>query len=252
MSPAVWGVVLSIAVFAGCLACMEAGFRFGRRRGREGEGTGPVDGAIFGLLGLLLAFSFAGATSRLDHRRQLITNEANAIGTALLRIDLLPADAQPEMRRMFREYVDARIRMQEQLFDPGAAEREMARATALQQALWTRAVAASRAAAGPDASLLLLPALNEMIDITTSRRVALYIHIPVLIQVLLVLVSLLSALLAGHAMAGGRRSRLHMVAYALVLAVTLYVVVDLDHPRSGLIRLDAADQALRSLRDSIR
>ena len=60
-------------------------------------------------LGLLIAFTFSGATSRFEARRHLLTEEANAIGTAYLRLDLLPATAQPELRRMMRAYVDARM-----------------------------------------------------------------------------------------------------------------------------------------------
>jgi len=98
-----------------------------------------------------------------------------------------------------------------------------------------------------------LPALNEMIDVTTSRTVALYTRVPSLIFGLLVAVALLSGLVAGYAMAKRQsRSWLHMVVYSLVIAITIYAVLDLDDPRSGLIRLDAADNALYQLRDSIR
>jgi hypothetical protein len=103
------------------------------------------------------------------------------------------------------------------------------------------------------AARLLLPALNEMIDVTTSRTVALHTHIPSLIFSLLMIVALLSGLVAGYAMAKRRsRSWLHMLVYALVIAITIYAVLDLDDPRSGLVRLDAADNALFELRDSIR
>jgi uncharacterized membrane protein YeaQ/YmgE (transglycosylase-associated protein family) len=99
----------------------------------------------------------------------------------------------------------------------------------------------------------LLPAINEMIDITTSRTVALYTHLPSLIVALLIIVSLLSGLVAGYSMAKRqRRSWLHMVVYGLVVAITIYTVFDLDDPRSGLIRNEAADHAMVELKDSIR
>ena len=78
-------------------------------------------------------------------------------------------------------------------------------------------------------------------------------HLPGLISALLILVTLLSGILAGHVMSKReRRSVIHMLIYAAVVAATVYAVTDLDHPRSGLIRLDAADNALIKLRDSIR
>ena len=112
---------------------------------------------------------------------------------------------------------------------------------------------ASRADPTQSATRLLLPAVNEMIDVTTSRTVALYTHLPLLIFALLISVALLSGLLAGYGMSKRRsRSWLHMLVYALAVAITIYAVVDLDDPRSGLIRLTAADDALSQLRDSIR
>ena len=199
-----------------------------------------------------MGFSFAGGTSRLDTRRQLIIEEANAIGTAYLRLDTLAADDQPEMRRFFREYLDARLQVYQKLPDMGAAEQELAHSAQVQQRIWSQAVIASRADPTKTAAKLLLPALNQMIDVTTSRTVALYTHLPPLIFALLMSVALLSGLLAGYAMAKRRsRSWLHMLVYALVVAVTVYAVIDLDYPRSGFIRLDAADNALAKLRDSI-
>jgi len=250
-----WGLVLSAGAFAGIMACLEVGYRLGRRRSEATahEGIGAIEAAVFALLGLLLAFSFAGGTSRLDTRRQLIIEEANAIGTAYLRLDLLALDDQPEMRRLFREYLDARLRVYQKLPDLAAAEQEMEHAAGIQRRLWSQAVTACRANTTPTAARLLLPAINQMIDVTTSRTVALYTHQPQLILSLLMIVALLSGLLAGYTMAKRRsRSWLHMLVYALVVAVTIYVVIDLDYPRSGLIRLDAADNALAKLRDSIR
>ena len=118
-------IALSVATFAGLLACLEVGYRHGKRRLRESpesaqEGTGAIEAAVFGLLGLLLALSLSGTTGRLDARRQLIVQEANAIGTAYLRVDLLPESSQPAIRRMFREYVEARLAVKNFLFDEAA------------------------------------------------------------------------------------------------------------------------------------
>src|SRR5947209_19156107 len=106
MNPAEWGVVVGIGVFLGMIVCLEAGYRLGRRNSEPAElaheGIGAIEAAVFALLGLLLGFSLAGSTSRLDTRRELIIQEANAIGTAYLRLDLLVAGDQPAMRPLFR------------------------------------------------------------------------------------------------------------------------------------------------------
>ena len=258
MYPTQWSVLLAIGLFIGLLVCLEAGYRIGARSSRNNpelahEGIGVIEAAVFALLGLLLGFSFAGGTSRLDARRQLIVQEANAIGTAYLRVDLLPSIDQPKMRRLFREYLDTRLRIYENLPDREVTQQAITRVAQLQQEIWADAVTASRTDPSHDISRLLLPALNEMIDITTTRMIALRTHLPTLIFILLTMIALLSGLLAGYAMERRKsRSWLHILLYAAVVAVTIYTVRDLDSPRSGFIHLDAADSALRALRNSIR
>lgn len=250
-----WAAWLAALLFIGMLVCLEAGFRFARsRRSDSGqENVGAIEAAVFGLFGLLLAFSFSGGMSRLDARREMIVHEANAIGTAYLRLDLVPAAEQPEMRRLFREYVDQRLAIYRNLLDADVVKRGLNDAGVLQQKIWSRALSVSRADPNTSTALLLLPAVNEMIDVTTSRTVALHTRQPMLISALLIGVALLSGLLAGYTMAKVvHRSWLHMIVYSLVASMTIYAVADLDNPRSGLIRVDAADAALIELRQSMR
>lgn len=256
MNPAEWAVVESIGLFVGLVACLEVGYRIGRYNREKHaelahEGLGVIEAAVFALLGLLLGFSFAGGTSRLEAKRQLVVQEANAIGTAFL-LDTLPANDQPEMRHLFREYLDTRLLVYEKLPDVEASEQEIANAGRLQQKIWSRAVIASRGDPTQNAARLLLPALNQMIDITTTRTIAMHTQLPPLIFNLLMGVAFVSGLLAGYAMAkGGRRNWLHVVVYAAVIAVTIYTVLDLELPRFGLISINAADSAMQQLRDSI-
>jgi hypothetical protein len=247
---------IAVGLFLGMLACLEIGYRIGRRAdadGTGGEGLGAMEAAIFGLFGLLLGFAFAGATSRLDARRQLIVQEANAIGTAYLRLDVLPLSDQPELRRLFRDYLEARFRAYDAGSDLTTVERFIAQAVQLQQEIWTRAVAAGRVDQTQNTTRVVLPAINEMIDVTTARRVAARTRLPWLVLVLLLVIALLTAVTAGYAMAKRkRRSALHDILYAAAVATTVYVVLDLDNPRIGLIRLDATDKILHELHDSIQ
>ncbi|HUM04990.1 MAG TPA: hypothetical protein VLT90_05985 [Terriglobales bacterium] len=259
MHPYQIAILYSLALFAGLMIFLEFGFRLGRRRAAQPhlmsahEGIGAIEAAVFGLLGLLLGFSFAGGASRLDTRRDLIVSEANAIGTAYLRLDLLPAEAQPEMRRLFGQYLDTRLQAYRMLPDLKLAQQNFALAEEIQQKIWSNAITASRADSTQNVARVLLPALNDMIDVTTNRAVAMRTHLPGLILNLLVFVALLSGILAGYAMSKReKRSVIHMLIYAAVIALTVYAVADLDHPRSGLIRLEAADNALVKLRQSIR
>lgn len=251
------GLLFSVGLFLGMLVLLQLGRRAGLKRiaqDTEGAraGMGAVEGAVFGLLGLLIAFTFSGAATRFDARRHLATEEANAVGTAWLRIDLLPPQAQPALRELFRRYLDSRLETYRKLPDLEAAKAELARSTRLQGEIWRDAVAASLDGGRPQAAMLLLPALNQMIDITTTRTMATKIHPPVVIPVMLGLLALAAALLAGYGMAsGGSPSWIHIVLFAAVMALTVYVTVDIEYPRLGLIRVDAADRVLSDLRQSM-
>lgn len=114
MNMIVMAAVLALGLLVGVLILQEVGRRIGARRlARDPDGakagTGVVEGAVFALVGLLIAFTFSGAASRFDQRRDLIVQETNAIGTAYLRLDLLPADARSVLKEEFRRYVDARL-----------------------------------------------------------------------------------------------------------------------------------------------
>jgi len=249
--------VLAVGLFFGIVAMLELGRRLGIRRlasdpaGAQ-AGTGAVEGAVFALGGLLIAFTFSGAASRFDERRDLIVAETNAVGTAWLRLDLLPAD-QPAIRDSFLRYVDARLAVYRKLPDLEAAHAELAKATGLQATIWAQAIAAGeREGVSPDAIKLLLPALNEMFDIATTRTMATQAHPPFVIYGMLIALALASALLAGFGMAGSKsRSWLHIFGFAGVMAVAVYVIIDLEFPRLGLIRVDTFDQALVELRASM-
>jgi hypothetical protein len=246
-------LLLLPSLFLGILLFIECGRRLGRRRveeenDRERQLRSAIESAIFALLGLMIAFTYAGAASRLETRRDLTIQEANAIGTAYLRLDLLPAVAQPALREKFRQYATARIARYQVLPDIEASEAEAARSESLQGEIWAGSVAALQEA-DPAARLLLLPALNDMIDITSTRAVMLETHTPPVVLVVLVLLTLVCSVLTGNRLARDRRHgmNIHTVGFALVLTATLYVIIDLDHPRFGLIQLDYVDQELSNV-----
>jgi hypothetical protein len=123
---------------------------------------------------------------------------------------------------------------------------------ALQREIWAQAVATARTESSPAAAMLLLPALNQMIDITTTRTLAAQMHPPITIFAMLFILALVSSLLAGYEMAFAKtRSWIHMVVFVIILTVTVYVILDIEYPRFGLIRIDPFDRALVELRQSM-
>ncbi len=257
MNRTLTSIIFAAGLFLGMIMLLEVGRRLGRRRlGRDEEGgragLGAVEGAVFALMGLLIAFTFSGAATRFDTRRQLIVEEANAIGTAWLRLDLLPAGAQPDLRDLFRRYLDTRLAIYQKLPDLEAARAEVGKANALQGEIWTRAVAASQQAPTPMVAQVF-PALNQMFDIATTRVMAGQMHPPAIIFIMLAMLALVCSLLSGYAMAGGKsRSWIHVIGFAVIMATTVYVILDLEFPRFGLIRIDAMDRVLYELRDSMK
>jgi len=243
--------VLFVAMlFVGMLIAVLAGWRIAvRHRARGPDGiwgkTGAVDGAIFGLMGLLLAFTFSGAATRFEARRALIAEEANAIGTSYLRLDLLPPETQPPLREAFRRYVRSRLEVYDKIPDVDAVKAALRKSAHIQNEIWQQTVAAAQKSDRHALMALALSSLNQMIDITTTRTVAFYAHPPQVIFIMLGVTVLVSSLLAGYSMSvAGRPSTLHIMMFILLVGVSVYVILDFEYPRIGLIRIDPIDSVL--------
>ena len=252
-----WAALLILVLFLAFVVCLRVGWALGRRHlaaaGKEAhEGLGAVEAAIFGMMGLLLAFTFTGAAGRFDHRRDLIVEETNAIGTAWLRLDLLQEGPRNDVRELFRQYLDQRLEIFRNVSDrvETAAERE--RAAALQAKIWQRLMIEVKNDRSLPLAQTVLPPVNEVFDIGEARLRATQQHPPPAIYLLLGLLALVSAFLSGFGMAKAQQqSRVHMIGFAGIMAVAIYLIVDLEYPRIGLVRVDTFDQALIDLRESM-
>jgi hypothetical protein len=239
-----------IGLLAVLIAALEVGYRAGSRRlfapadADVSSQTGAIQGAILGLLGLLLAFSFAAAGTRFLERQDLITREANAIGTAVLRADLLGEPERSELRAALRDYTKRRLEVSKKVrfvMDP-------ADAVAFQQ-MHTRIWNAARAgvAARPTALLAVLNPVNELIDLHTTRLAASRKHLPIPVLGLLVVCSAIATSITGYACGiADRRRSPSSIALALLIGAALWITIDLDYPRIGLLQLD--DTPLEELR----
>ncbi len=236
--------LVSVAIFGAILLFVRIGRWTGARRlaadaAAHRAGLGVIEGVVYALLGLVLAFSFNGAGERFLARRAQVGNELNVIGTAYLRIDVLPAAAQPEIREQFRRYLALRRQAVQAIPDIPRVRVHLAEAAAVQERIWALAIAATNGGTATPASQLLLPALNEMIDEQTVAQVAMLQHPPMAIEGVLVALMLLAALFTGEAIAELKRpSRLHVYGMALLLAVMSFLIRDLERPMVGLIRID--------------
>ena len=238
--------VLALLLFPAMLLLIELGRQMRLRR-KSSFQSAAIEGAVFALFGLLLAFTFSGAVTRYDAHRQLLVQETNDIGTAYLRLDLLPAPTQPALRQLFRDYTTSRLHLFDAVHEEVSPESQR-----LQREIWRQSIAATATSGGnPDATKLLLPALNDMIDITATRQNAFDMHPPIIVFLLLFSFSFGCAFLAGYGMTSGSRNWLYMVALAAAVTLTIYATLEIEFPRQGLIRLAHSDSVLINLRNSM-
>jgi hypothetical protein len=242
-SPLLNELAVAAGLLVGLYVAMEVGYRIGkavsksREEGRAGQ-VGAIQGAILGLLGLLLGFSFAGAASRFMERQDLIVQEANAIGTAYLRADLLDEAHGSAVRQVLAEYVQHRLEVSKSQALLG--QPETAKQVALfHEQLWQAARDGVRA--NPATMVAVLNPINEVIDLHSTRIAAGKKHLPILVLGLLIACSLLAIAVIGYGNGlAGKRSLPMTASLVILIAATLWTTIDLDHPRAGVMQLSDA------------
>jgi hypothetical protein len=235
-------LLLLIVVYVGSLAISELGFRMGARfRARTDEPARGLEGAVqaaaLGLLALLLGFSFSLVASRYDSRREVIVREANAIGTAYLRAQLLPEPQRSESREILRRYVAERVRA----YDLGTevAATAATRSTELQDALWAHAMTAARdERVAPVYAASVAESLNDVIDSSEEAVTAFENEIPQSIVRLLLAIAAVVAGIAGYC--DGLIERRLLLVFAvqpLLVALVIATIADMDQPFRGRVRI---------------
>jgi hypothetical protein len=236
------------------LLFFEVGRRLGIRQvAKLGDaaraGIGGIDSAVYALLALLLGFTFSGAAGRFDHRKELISTEANAMSTAWQRIATLPAERQPQIRADFRRFMDGVIASYRAPVGSPDEARALAAADRAQEDLWTRSVAACLSPDGEKARMLLLPSLNEMFDVVDEERIARRIHPPPVIYVMLAMSAFAAALFGGYSMSNAqKRNWLVIGGVSATIALSVFLILELEAPRVGFVKVNAFDDVLVELR----
>ena len=242
-------------VIALMLAFAEIGFRLGLRlhashdEARKGQ-IGGIQGAVLGLLGLLLGFTFAMAVQRYDTRRGLVLQEANAIGTTYLRASLLPDAHQAPVKDLLRNYLDLRLKYGPLAGDPAKLAEGMRLFRDNQTELWKHATEAAKEAPN-DITATFIEALNQTIDTDAERIAALRANIPSGVWLLLVMVAAFGCVTTSYgAGADGARSQLGSVFFPLLITVVIVLIFDISHSRGGLIQI--SQEPLIDLQQSIQ
>jgi hypothetical protein len=245
-----WAVLVGTMVLLAVAS--EIGYRLGHAVPQGSGGPAATDlgatlGGLLGLLGLLLGFTFSMGGDRFDTRKSLVVEEANAIGTAWLRTDLVPEPQRSEARRALRAYVDARL----DAATPALRDQAIARSERIQVEMWAAARDAASASPTPTVALFVT-SVNEVIDMH-GRRLALALRNPIPPTILgtLYLSAFLVMAALGYARGlTGDRNVVATVVLLVVLSVVLTVIIDFDRPYEGL--LTVSQQAMRDVQASMR
>jgi len=248
-------VLIVSGIFIFMLLAMEIGFRSGRRKQASAAEAitqaNSVLVSMLGLLALLLAFTFSAALQRYEDRSQTVVAEANAIGTTYLRARLLPGGMQDEVQALLRQYLDVRI--QEGRVDatePELDESLQQQAQRMQTQLWRHAVRAAELDKSVVTSGLFIQSLNELIDTSTTRNAALNRQVPEIVLFLMIATIVLTTATLGYASGiAGHRVTLAAFVLLMLIALVVYLIIDLDRPRRGAIQV--SHESMLSLQQTI-
>lgn len=245
--------LIDAILFAAMLGCNELGFRYGSVA-RIGENdlsravSGTFKASVFGLVSLLLGFSFSSTTTRYEMRKRLALDQSNAISNCYLRAGLLDEPVRGRMREILKEYVELRLDARQLGSDPSTVDLDRRL-----NLLWSQVEEAGRLDPQQLRDSQIVPATNLVIDLSSTRAWASQNHLPTPVLVLLVVAVMLSSTLLGHSSGQtGKRHILHWVVTNLIFALVMYVIFDFDRPRRGFVRVDQTPlvEVLELMRES--
>ncbi len=251
--------VASWIIILGLLAVLIVALEIGSRLGRRARATiddaakaqaSALQSAIIGLLALLLAFTLSMAISRYDARRNLLLDEANAIGTTYLRAKLLPQPHAADAAHLLKQYVANRLELYDAGIDQARLRADAEQAAQLQDKLWSIAVAASAEDNRAIPTGLFVQALNDTIDLDAMRAAAFGNRVPGAVIWLLFGVAAAAAAVVGYNNGLGNSRHLFgtLILIALLVA-TIWVTIDLDLAQHGLIQI--SQQSMTTLQETI-
>ncbi len=228
-------------------ALLGARIRAWRKRSDEksGEDFTLIVGGTLTLLGLIVGFTFSMAVGRYDQRKNYEEQEANAIGTEYVRADLLPAADGARVRRLLRSYLDQRI-LYYVTRDPQQLRQVDKKTARLQDEMWS-AVSTPALAQPTCVAALAVSGMNDVLNTQGYTQAAWWNRIPVGAWVLMIAIAIFSNLLVGYS--AQKRSALFLLILPVALSITLFLIADIDSPRSGVIHV--RPQNLESTMESL-
>ncbi|MEZ5502438.1 MAG: hypothetical protein R3E50_07160 [Halioglobus sp.] len=238
-------IAIAATLFIAMLLFNETGFQIGRFVQKHTDNeiktlTGSIQASVLGLLALMLGFTFSMSMQRYDSRSMALIDEANAIGTATLRVRLLPPEFQDRARDQLKQYIDLRVAMGRVPLNRHEQRQEYNEEVgALQHALWSLAVEATNADPRAVTTGAYVQSLNAVIDAQGRRNALQEMHVPETVLFLLFVVFIASGGMMGYSGGlSGKRIIAPVVLVALLVTLIVFIIIDLDRPKRGLIQVD--------------
>ena len=233
--------VVGVIFFVLLLAALEVGYRVGvwqhdKWQDAEDGGGNLVLTSVLGLLGLLLAFTFADGVSHYKTRKQATIAEANALGTAFLRADMVADPGRTELKEALLDYARTRAVERGAAYSSDKLRELMAKSTHATAKLWPTTMQILQQQTPGPLEASLVAAINDVIDHNAIRNTAVFDRLPGVVLVLMFVITSAALAVAGfNAGLSGRMSRWRMTIFAVVLAGVVLVIRDFDTPTSGFI-----------------
>ncbi|ULQ54080.1 hypothetical protein [Flavihumibacter fluvii] len=248
--------LISLCLMVLMLLAIYLGFRLSKKihpsKQHEDTTAPSFITALFGLTAFILGFSFSMASGRFELRRSAIVQEANTIGTAILRTNLYPDSVRNQMNDLFRKYVDARIAYNNvHISDTTGMADLIAETENISGKLFLLAANYSKLPNTLVPSNQMIPALNEMIDIATTRHQSYLAIVPESIIIMLFLLTICSGFLTGYSNKGDSIDWLVASGFCILTALVIYITLDLDRPRRGLIKLEQEENLMIKIRSTL-
>lgn len=225
----------------------EAGYRTGlfvqgRSTSDSKTLTGSVQASVLGMLALLLGFTFSMSMQRYDARHQALISETNAISTIILRVDLLPEQFRAPANELVQRYLDLRIQASDVDLTAHAERQAFYQKTKrLQSELWNLAVAAVEEDPRGITTGAFMSSLIGVIDAQDKRNALLQLHVPEVVLMLLFLVFISAGGFIGYSAGlAGNRITVPTILVSLLISLIVFIIIDLDRPRRGVIQVDAS------------
>ena len=239
---------IALILFFVMLLAIWIGYRIGLHKTKSENKNAEISSSLLGLLALILGFTFAMAGSRYDNRKNNLIDESNCIGTAVLRSDIYPDSLKIEFQKDFKTYVNSRRDYYLLENDEEKLISSLKQSSIASDKLWNRAAFYAKDKDYFIQSNMMLPALNAMFDSASKSNMVLNSKVPETIVYLLLAFSIIISFFIGYN--SGLEKKINtkfITGFCFLICIVIYITLDLDRPRRGLIKLDTEINLMQKL-----